>query len=60
MPQLHRTLPPLRKPVTGFLDGVVKPFGIIALCLVGFVFEFLVELPFRVILAFHRRRRDTA
>lgn len=31
----------------------VKPFLIILNCLIGFIFEFLVELPFLVILGFH-------
>lgn len=36
------------------LDHGVKPLLVMALCVVGFVFEFLVELPFRAILGFHR------
>ena len=36
-----------------FLDTYVKPLLIIINCLIGFVFEFLVELPFMVILGFH-------
>ena len=37
-----------------FLDTHVKPLLIISNCLVGFIFEFLVELPFLVILGFHQ------
>ena len=36
-----------------FLDTFVKPFLIIINCLIGFIFEFLIELPFLVILGFH-------
>jgi len=36
-----------------FLDTFVKPLLIIVNCLIGFIFEFLVELPFLVILGFH-------
>jgi|GEM_PF-3439984 len=35
------------------LDDVIKPFLIIVNCLIGFIFEFLVELPFMVIIGFH-------
>jgi len=36
-----------------FLDTFVNPLLIIVNCLIGFIFEFLVELPFLVILGFH-------
>ncbi|MCF8053263.1 MAG: hypothetical protein K9L59_18670 [Desulfobacterales bacterium] len=42
------------------LDHAVKPVLIIALCVAGLIFEFLVELPFIFIIGFHRmfgRRR---
>ena len=36
-----------------FLDAFVKPLLIIFNCLIGFIFEFLIELPFLVILGCH-------
>lgn len=36
------------------LDHAVKPVLVIALCLAGLIFEFLVELPFIFIIGFHR------
>lgn len=43
----------IRTAVKRFRDTFVKPFLIIINCLIGFIFEFLVELPFLVILGFH-------
>jgi hypothetical protein len=45
---------PLKDPLVFVLDQVVKPFLIIVLCVAGLIFEFLVELPFIVIIGFHR------
>ena len=38
------------------LDNTVKPILIIALCVFGLVFEFLLELPFIAVIGFHRLR----
>ncbi len=46
--------------LVSMLDRAVKPVLIIALCVAGLIFEFLVELPFIFIIGFHRmfgRRR---
>jgi hypothetical protein len=45
---------PLKKFLIPFLDQVVKPFLIVALCVAGLVFEFLIELPFIVIIGLQR------
>lgn len=43
----------IKTAVKRFFGTFVKPLLIIINCLVGFIFEFLVELPFLVILGFH-------
>jgi hypothetical protein len=45
----------LKRFLIRILDEVVKPFLIVALCVAGLVFEFLLELPFIAVIGFHRR-----
>ena len=49
-------LPAPKKAVIAVLDHSVKPILIIGLCVLGLVFEFLLELPFIAIIGFHRIR----
>lgn len=56
-PGKDRSVPKLaapKKAVIAVLDHAVKPILIIALCVCGLVFEFLLELPFIAIVGFHR------
>jgi hypothetical protein len=46
---------PLKDKLVFVLDHAVKPILIIALCVAGLIFEFLVEFPFIVIMGLHRR-----
>jgi len=46
---------PRKRFLIPILDEVVKPFLIIALCVAGLIFEFLLELPFVAVIGFHRR-----